>query len=141
MILPGARALGGAALAGPLSAWAQEPPAAIGAGSLVQVFAGLALVLALVIGAAVIMRRIGRVPGLSNEAIRTVAAAAVGTRERVVLLEVGESWILVGVAPGQVRALATLPRSELAAPAGAARGAPPFAQLLQRFTDRRDGSA
>jgi 23S rRNA (cytidine1920-2'-O)/16S rRNA (cytidine1409-2'-O)-methyltransferase len=41
------------------------------------VFAGLALVLALVFGAAVLTRRLGRVPGLSNSAIRTVAAAAV----------------------------------------------------------------
>ena len=141
MIRAGTRALETVALASPLTAWAQEPPAAIGAGSLLQVFAGLALVLALVIGAAVVLRRIGRVPGLSNQAIRTIAAAAVGSRERVVLLEVGESWILVGVAPGQVRALATLPRSELSGPAGTTSAPAPFSQLLQRFTDRRNGSA
>ena len=140
MIRTGAWGLGCAALFVPWSASAQEPPAAVGAGSLVQVFVGLALVLALVLGAAVVMRRIGRVPGLSNQAIRTIAAAAVGTRERVVLLEVGESWILVGVAPGQVRALATLPRAELPAPPGAPGAGQPFAQLLQRFTDRRNAS-
>ena len=127
-----------AALLVPAGAWAQEPPGAIGAGSFMQVFAGLALVLALVFGAAVLTRRLGRVPGLSNSAIRTVAAAAVGTRERVVLLEVGESWILVGVAPGQVRALATLPRSELPAQMDTIRPSPPFSQLLHRFTDRRN---
>ena len=98
----------------------------------------MALVLALVVGAAVMMRRIGRVPGLANEAIRTVAAAAVGTRERVVLLEIGDTWILVGVAPGQVRSLATLPKSPLPAASGSAGAGQPFAQLLQRFTDRRN---
>ena len=133
-------ALAGAAIAGPLSARAQDAPAAIGAGNLLQVFLGLVLVLGLVLGTAFVMRRMGRVPGLSNDAIRTVAAAAVGTRERVVLLEVGESWILVGVAPGQVRALATLPRSALPAQASHPGSTAPFAQLLQRFTANRNAS-
>ncbi len=132
--------LGSAVLAGPLSSWAQDTPATLGAGNLLQVFAGLVLVLGLVLGTAFLMRRMGRVPGLSNQTIRTIAAAAVGTRERVVLLEVGESWILVGVAPGQVRALATLPRSALPAQAPAASGSAPFAQLLQRFTVNRDAT-
>ena len=138
MIRPGALALGCAAASGSLTAFAQESPAAIGTGSVLQVFFGLALVLALVAAAAVLMRRVGRVPGLSNEAIRTIAAAAVGTRERVVLLEVGDTWILVGVAPGQVRGLATLPKSHLPAAVGSTGAAQPFAQLLQRFTDRRN---
>ena len=132
-------AIGAAALAVPSTAWSQDPPAGLGAGSLVQVFAGLALVLALVAGAAYVMRRIGRVPGLSNHAIKTVAAAAVGTRERVVLLEVGQSWILVGVAPGQVRGIATLPKAELPA-AGDSPSEQPFVQLLQRLAERRNAS-
>ena len=131
-------ALGAAALAGPACALAQDAPAVVGAGNLLQVFAGLVLVLGLVLGTAYAMRRIGRVPGLSNQAIRTIAAAAVGTRERVVLLEVGESWILVGVAPGQVRALATLPRSALPAATPAPSDGAPFAQLLHRFRSSRD---
>ena len=68
-----ARGLVGAALAGPLSAWAEEAPGVIGPGNVVQVFLGLVLVLALVLGTAFVMRRMGRVPGLSNEAIRTIA--------------------------------------------------------------------
>ena len=123
-----------AALAG-LPAAAQDPASPMSAGSLLQVFGGLLLVLALVVGAAWALRRMGHVPGLSNQAIRTIAAASVGTRERVVLLEVSGTWILVGVAPGQVRSLATLPKGDLPlAPPTAA--SPPFAQWLQRFTDR-----
>jgi flagellar protein FliO/FliZ len=117
------------------SAFAQDPASPMSPGSLLQVFGGLLLVLALVMGAAWVLRRIGRVPGLSNQAIRTIGAASVGTRERVVLLEVAGTWILVGVAPGQVRSLATLPKGELPA-APSTTAAPPFAQWLQRFTDR-----
>ncbi|MGH8636209.1 MAG: flagellar biosynthetic protein FliO [Burkholderiales bacterium] len=118
-----------------LPAAAQDPASPMSAGSLLQVFAGLLLVLALVMAAAWVLRRIGRVPGLSNQAIRTIGAASVGTRERVVLLEVSGTWILVGVAPGQVRSLATMPKGDLpVAPSSTA--APQFAQWLQRFTDR-----
>jgi flagellar protein FliO/FliZ len=108
----------------------------MGAGNLLQVFAGLVLVLLLVIGAAWALRRIGRVPGMSNQAIKLLGAASVGSRERVVLLEVAGTWIVVGVSPGQVRSLATLPKGDLPAPSTSSPVAPPFAQWLQRFTDR-----
>jgi flagellar protein FliO/FliZ len=34
----------------------------------------------------------------------------VGPKERVVVVEVGETWLVVGVAPGQVTALHNMPR-------------------------------
>jgi len=115
------------------------PPAPLGAGNLLQVLLGLGVVLALLMGGAFVMRRLGRMPGLANQAIKTIAAASVGTRERVVLLEVSGQWVLVGVAPGQVRALATLPKGELPA-ASDIPSHPGFAHILQRFTDRRNAS-
>jgi flagellar protein FliO/FliZ len=116
---------------------AQDPGSPVGAANVLQVLSGLMLVLLLVVGTAWLLRRIGRVPGLSSHAIKTVGALAVGTRERVILLEVSGTWILVGVAPGQVRQLATLPKGELsAADAQALQGAP-FSHLLKRFTEGR----
>ena len=120
---------------------AQDGASPVGAASVLQVLTGLALVLVLVVGTAWLLRRMGRVPGLSNQSIRTIGALAVGTRERVVLLEVGATWILVGVAPGHVRSLATLPKGEVAdvetrAPEGAA-----FSALLKRFTEGRHHAA
>lgn len=116
------------------------PPAPLGAGNLLQVLLGLGAVLALLMGGAFVMRRLGRIPGLANQAIKTIAAASVGTRERVVLLEVSGQWVLVGVAPGQVRALATLPKGELPAAIETSSAHPGFAQILQRFSDRRNAS-
>ena len=124
---------------GALPAAAQDGAVSpVGATSVLQVLSGLALVLFLVLGTAWLLRRVGRVPGLSNQSIRTIGAAAVGTRERVVLLEVGSTWILVGVAPGQVRSLATLPKGEVATAATAAPQAAPFAAWLKRFTEGRN---
>jgi len=133
------KALAGLGLAAAaLPALAQEPASPVGAGSLLQVFAGLVLVLALVALAAWVLRRIGHVPGLSSQAIRTLGATAVGTRERVVLLEIADTWIVVGVAPGQVRSIATLPKAELPPAQRPAAQGPAFASWLQRFKDRHD---
>lgn len=75
------------------------------AGGLAQVTLSLALVLAAVFAAAWLMRRLrGTRLGAGGD-IRVVAEQALGSRERVVLLEVGGERLLVGVAPGSVRAL------------------------------------
>ena len=118
-----------------IPAAAQDPGSPVSPGSVLQVLTGLGVVLFLVFGAAWLLRRVGRVSGLSNQAIKTVGAAAVGTRERVVLLEVSGTWILVGVAPGQVRSLATMPKGQILAGAGQADAGPPFSSLLKRFKD------
>jgi flagellar protein FliO/FliZ len=121
---------------------AQDGASPVGAASVLQVLTGLALVLLLVVGTAWLLRRVGRVPGLSNQSIRTIGAAAVGTRERVVLLEVGATWILVGVAPGHVRPLATLPKGEVAAVEARTPGeTAPFGALLKRLTEGRNHAA
>ena len=136
MTISASRTLVAAAAAAALPAAAQDPASPMSTGNLLQVFGGLLLVLALVFGAAWALRRLGHVPGLTNQAIKLVGAASVGTRERVVLLEVAGTWILVGVAPGQVRSLATLPKGELPAAQDSAPVSPSFASFLQRFKDR-----
>ena len=54
-------------------------------------------------------------PGIGAQgAVKVVATAPVGARERVVVVEVDDTWLLLGVGGGNVRLLHTLPR-----PAGA----------------------
>jgi flagellar protein FliO/FliZ len=45
----------------------------------------------------------------SGVAIEIVAQVALGAKERAVLLQVGDTQVLVGVAPGQVNALHVMP--------------------------------
>ena len=45
--------------------------------------------------------------------MRVVAGISVGARERVVILELGKSWLVLGVAPGRVTTLAEIPRQEV----------------------------
>jgi len=100
---------------------------------------GLALVLALIFAAGWVMRRIAPTRAGGVGPVRVIGSQAVGTRERVVLLEVGEQWLVVGVAPGNVRGLATLPRGEL--PPAPASPATAFTSLLARARAHREPPA
>ncbi|WP_018410126.1 flagellar biosynthetic protein FliO [Methyloversatilis thermotolerans] len=104
-----------------------------GAGAVIQMLGALAVVLAVLFAALWLLRRLsgGKFAG-GGAPIRTVGGIAVGSRERIVLLEIGEHWLVVGVAPGSVNGIATLPRGEL--PAAAQGASPPdFAALLARL--------
>ena len=114
---------------------AVEPVRSFGAAGLLQAGLGLALVLALIFLCAWAARRFGLQQPGSGRLLKVVASAMVGQRERVVVVEIGGSWLVLGVAAGQVRALHTLPaenRSEaVATPArNDVTGAGAFSQKL-----------
>ncbi len=116
-----------------------------GAGlGMVRLVLALALVLAAVYAAAALLRRL-RVLGTAGSAqLQVVSQVALGARERAVLLRAGDQQLLVGVAPGNVRLLCTLPDAAPAAPtdgaaplpAGAAGTMPNFRELLRRSLGR-----
>jgi flagellar protein FliO/FliZ len=88
---------------------------------LLQWSLAMAAVLAAIIGLAWLMRRLGKFSSIQSARFRVLAALPVGTRERVVLVQVGDKQLVLGVAPGQVRSLCVLEGSELI---GAAEDAP-----------------
>ena len=59
----------------------------------------------------------------------------ISARERILLVEVGESWLVIGIVPGQIKTLHTLPKGELPLPA-AGDGA--FGQWLKQFAERKN---
>lgn len=109
----------------PLPAMAQAarpayapPEAAVPGGSMLQVVFSLFLVLAAIVLAAWILKRINFPQYGAGNLLKVVSGVAVGQRERIVLVEVGDTWLVVGVAPGQVRTLHSLPKSEVPAELG-----------------------
>lgn len=123
--------LAAAAVASPVAGAAD--PAAVGSSTfatLLQVVLALAVVLAAIAGAAWLMRR--AVPAIGGGGtVRVVGGTMVGPRERVVVVEVGETWLVLGVTATNVNALHTLPRPPGAgASADAAQG---FPSLLARL--------
>jgi flagellar protein FliO/FliZ len=92
------------------------------AGSLLQTIAALCLVLGLLAVLAWFMKRYGPKAQAGSAHVKLVGALNLGGRERIMVVEVGDQWIVVGASPGRINALATMPRNELAA-AGAEAGA------------------
>lgn len=115
-------------------------PSAVGAGSLLQFGLGLAIVLGLILGAGWFMKRFSFGPTGAG-LIKVIAGAPVGQRERVVVVEIGDTWMVLGVAPGRVNTLHTLPRGDHNASHTLAAGAPPnFATWLKHTMDKRRGA-
>lgn len=110
-------------------------------GSAFTMLFGLVAVLAVMAGVAWLVKRFGLANSMGGNGVaKVVGGVSVGTRERVIVVEVGEQWIVVGVAPGRVNALATLPRQEGVATQPAAAG-PAFASWLKHTMDKRNGGA
>ncbi|MDB5867088.1 MAG: putative flagellar protein FliO [Betaproteobacteria bacterium] len=115
------------------------PPAAVGAGSLLQFGLGLAIVLGLIVAAGWFMKRFSIGPAAAGT-LKVVAGTAVGQRERVVVVEIGETWMVLGVAPGRVNALHTMPRGQVTTTTQAQPAATPaaFAAWLKEKMEKRD---
>jgi len=118
------------------SAQTAAPGQDLGA-SVVQMILGLAVVLALLFASLWLLKRLSTPRGTAAGLLRVVAGTAVGARERVVVVEVGNTWLVLGVAPGRVSALAEVPRTAL--PPDASAPAPmDFAGRLKSLLERRD---
>ena len=77
----------------------------VGAGSYLQMFLGLTLVVGLIFGMAWLMRRVSGVNGMSTGNLKVLGGVSVGQREKIVLVQAGDVQLLVGVAPGEIRTL------------------------------------
>ncbi|NMG33181.1 flagellar biosynthetic protein FliO [Azoarcus sp. TTM-91] len=89
-----------------------------------QMIFGLVIVIALLVVCLWLIKRLGAPRG-SAAALKVLGAAPVGPRERVVLVELGEKVLVLGVAPGNVRTLHVMDKDEL--PPAAAGGPAAFA--------------
>jgi flagellar protein FliO/FliZ len=94
-------------------AFTPPPSSSVSAGSLLQVILSLLLVLAAIVLVAWVLKRINLPQNSASGALKVVSGVAVGQRERIVLVEINDTWLVVGVAPGQVTALHTMPKNQL----------------------------
>ena len=79
------------------------------AGGIGQATVALLIVLAVIFAIAWLARRVRSVTRGGGQGIEVLAQAAVGPRERVVIVRVGTTRLLLGVAPGRVTHLHELP--------------------------------
>jgi flagellar protein FliO/FliZ len=105
-------------------------PELFSAGYLFQVIGSLLLVFVCLFGVVYLLKRFNRVGGGVSSSLRVLASASVGQREKVVLINVGNEQLLIGVAPGSVRTLHVLPEPLAAEPTQASQ-AGDFAAILK----------
>ena len=88
---------------------ASQPPTVLSGGAMFQVVLALLLVLGAIYLVFWLLRRINPA-GNAGGVLKVIGGVMVGPRERVVIVEMGESWMLLGVSQGGVTLLATVPR-------------------------------
>lgn len=125
------------------AAWGAESAAAAGTAyspveQIAKMIIGLLVVLVMIFVLAWLARNYGGFSPAQNAALKTVAGVAVGQKERVVLLQVGERQLLIGVAPGEVTLLHVIEKGEEVA--AAEHSLPPFAEKLKRAMGRMEKS-
>ncbi|MCY1449978.1 flagellar biosynthetic protein FliO [compost metagenome] len=99
------------------------------AGQLTQLVFGLLLVLGLIFFLAWLLRRVQQAgPAGKGQVIEIVGSRALGPRDRLMLVQVGNEQILLGLSPGSITALHVL-KEPVQVP-GTEKPTPEFAQRL-----------
>ena len=100
-------------------------------GQLFQLLLGLLLVIGLIFVLAWVMRRVQRVGPNSGQVIELVSSRALGPRDRLMLVQVGNEQILLGITPGRITPLHVL-KEPVQVPARESV-TPEFAQQLMKL--------
>jgi flagellar protein FliO/FliZ len=114
------------------------------ASSLSQVALVLLLVVGLIAGTAWLLRRLGMARNTTGSTVRIVSGVSLSNRERILVVEVADQWIVVGVSPGGINTLTTMPRQEPVAGTNGDLPAPPgkqFAHWLKQTVERRNAAS
>ncbi|SAL58940.1 flagellar biosynthesis protein, FliO [Caballeronia terrestris] len=117
----------------------------LGFGAVLQTLFGLVIVIGFVFGCAWLARKLGYQGGKRTGLVKVVGGASLGNKERVAVVEIGDTWLVVGAGPGNVRLLHTMPAGSAEA-GGIGAETPAPAQTLQgtfgqRFRDALAGEA
>ena len=116
----------------------QAAAPATAAGSLVQMSLSLMLVLGVIFALAWVLRRLQGPRSAASGALRLHAGLQVGPKEKVVLIQAGDTHLLVGVAPGSVKTLHVFSEPPVIVDTATATmpPLPPFAEKLRELLQR-----
>lgn len=123
----------------PLPALAAETAApGVSSATYVQATLALLFIVALLFLATWAARKVAGGKRFGQGNMKVISGIALGPKERIVLVEVEEQWLVIGIVPGQIRTLHTLPKGDAEPFPGETSAMPPFADWLQRIRERRD---
>ncbi|MHC8360723.1 flagellar biosynthetic protein FliO [Pseudomonas sp. LS2P72] len=103
------------------------------AGQLTQLVFGLLLVLGLIFFLAWLLRRVQQAgPAGKGQVIELIGSRALGPRDRLMLVQVGNEQILLGLSPGTITALHVL-KEPVQVPSSTEKATPEFALRLMEL--------
>lgn len=103
--------------------------------ALLRVVIGLVLVVAAILASAWLARRAGLTQRGGGNLLKQIASLPVGARQNIVVVEIDNTWLVVGVGPNQLTTLHTLPAGQM--PEGSPLPAAAFAAKLGQALKRR----
>jgi len=122
-----------------LTAASESVQPVVSAGTYLQATLALLFIVGLLFAATWAARKVsgGKMFGQGN--MRVISGIALGPKERIVLVEVEDEWLVIGIVPGQIRTLHTLPKGSTAVQTGNDQS-PPFAEWLKTIRERRNAA-
>lgn len=89
-----------------VAAEAQEPPvrpdSLVSPESMVQMFLGLIVVILIIFGLSILVKRFSLLPGSSSGMIKVLGGLPLNNKDRLLLIQVGEEQILLSASPGRI---------------------------------------
>lgn len=112
------------------------------AGALAQVGGALGAILLVILLGAWLVRKLGISPaGRGSRLLQVQASCSLGNRERVVIVQVEQTWLVLGVTAAQITALHSLPAPAVQNNEPGTPDAPDFRQRLLAQIKLRAGGA
>ena len=106
-------------------------------GAFVQGLIGLVVIIALLLVTLAALKRWGgQFGGVSTAGMKVISGLSVGARERILLIEVGETWLVLGVTASQIRTLHSLPKGSIPG-LNTPEDKPAFAAWLSTVMERK----
>jgi len=98
--------------------------------------ASLLAVIAIIVALAFVAKRIGIAGSAGNSRIKVISQLAIGPREKVCIIEVGDEWLVVGTTTQQMTLLSKTTRIETAGNLPPESTRPDFSKLLDTLRGR-----
>jgi len=117
---------------------ASEQAGASSTGGLFQVLLVLFVVLGLMVAAAWALRKFNATGTTPGSAIKIIGGIAVGSRERIMVVEVADQWIVVGITATNISALSTMPKQESTLSSSELTTSGSFSSRLKQFIEKRN---
>jgi flagellar protein FliO/FliZ len=93
------------------SVFAAEAVSTPAAGFL-QIMLALLFVIALMLALAWVMKRVAPMQGQQQLGMKIIGSLHLGQREKIMVVEVGDQWLILGVTPSGISRLESMPRQE-----------------------------